>query len=72
MPISSKGQATVGLEMLDNWARRPTCGHAGRRRRLAAGITRLLADLSPMTRAAFAEPEGGASLREALRTMARP
>ena len=34
---------------------------------LAAGITRLLAELTPETRAAFAEPEGGASLREALR-----
>ena len=63
-----EGQATVGLEMLDQLDGPPDLvvmpvGGGG----LAAGITRLLAELTPDTRMAFAEPEGGASLREALR-----
>ncbi|WP_374635643.1 threonine ammonia-lyase IlvA [Paracoccus sp. (in: a-proteobacteria)] len=64
-----EGQATVGLETLDQLDGAPDLvvmpvGGGG----LAAGLTRLLAELTPATRIAFAEPEGGASLREALRT----
>ncbi len=63
-----EGQATVGLETLDQLDGAPDLvvmpvGGGG----LAAGLTRLLAELTPATRIAFAEPEGGASLREALR-----
>ncbi|MDQ7260331.1 threonine ammonia-lyase IlvA [Paracoccus sp. PS-1] len=62
-----EGQATVGLELLDQLGGAPDVvvlpvGGGG----LAAGVTRLLAVLAPGTRAEFAEPEGGASLREAL------
>ena len=62
-----EGQATVGLELLDQLGGTPDLivmpvGGGG----LAAGITQLLAELSPATRSAFAEPEGGASLRAAL------
>ncbi|MEF9600773.1 threonine ammonia-lyase IlvA [Paracoccus sp. PXZ] len=63
-----EGQATVGLELLDQLGGAAPdivvlpVGGGG----LAAGVTRLLAELAPGTRAEFAEPEGGASLREAL------
>ncbi|WP_347268040.1 threonine ammonia-lyase IlvA [Paracoccus sp. (in: a-proteobacteria)] len=62
-----EGQATVGLELLDQLGAAPDLivlpvGGGG----LAAGVIRLLSELSPGTRAAFAEPEGGASLRAAL------
>ena len=62
-----EGQATVGLELLDQLGAAPDVvvlpvGGGG----LAAGVTRLLSELAPGTRAEFAEPEGGASLREAL------
>ena len=62
-----EGQATVGLELLDQLGAAPDLvvlpvGGGG----LAAGITSLLAEISPATQIAFAEPEGGSSLREAL------
>ena len=65
-----EGQATVGSEMLEQLEQLGAApdlvvmpvGGGG----LAAGITRLLAEEAPRTRIAFAEPEGGASLREAL------
>ncbi|WP_313349631.1 threonine ammonia-lyase IlvA [Paracoccus sp. (in: a-proteobacteria)] len=63
-----EGQATVGLELLDQLSGAAPdivvlpVGGGG----LAAGITRLLSELSPNTQAEFAEPEGGTSLREAL------
>ncbi|QRZ14115.1 threonine ammonia-lyase IlvA [Paracoccus methylovorus] len=63
-----EGQATVGLELLDQLGGAAPdivvlpVGGGG----LAAGITRLLSELSPNTQAEFAEPEGGTSLREAL------
>ncbi|WP_199258521.1 threonine ammonia-lyase IlvA [Paracoccus binzhouensis] len=66
-PDIIEGQATVGLELLDQLGGAPDVvvlpvGGGG----LAAGVTRLLAELAPGTQAEFAEPEGGASLREAL------
>lgn len=62
-----EGQATVGLELLEQLGGAPDLivlpvGGGG----LAAGVIRLLSELAPGTRAAFAEPEGGASLRAAL------
>ena len=64
-----EGQASVAVELLEQLGEAPDLvilpvGGGG----LAAGITRLLAELHPETRVAFAEPEGGASLRAALRT----
>ena len=64
-----EGQATVGLEVLDQLGFAPDIvvlpvGGGG----LSAGVTGLLAELAPETRAEFAEPEGGTSLREALLT----
>ncbi|QFQ86259.1 threonine ammonia-lyase IlvA [Paracoccus kondratievae] len=64
-----EGQATVGLELLDQLGGAPDLiilpvGGGG----LAAGVTRLFGELAPRTRAEFAEPEGGASLREALQS----
>ncbi|CAM3222239.1 L-threonine ammonia-lyase [Paracoccus aminovorans] len=66
-PDIIEGQATVGLEVLDQLGGVPDIvvlpvGGGG----LAAGVTGLLAELAPATRAEFAEPEGGTSLREAL------
>ena len=66
-PDIIEGQATVGLEVLDQLDQAPDLvvlpvGGGG----LAAGVTRLLAELAPRTQFAFAEPEGGASLRAAL------
>ncbi|HRO14631.1 MAG TPA: threonine ammonia-lyase IlvA, partial [Paracoccus sp. (in: a-proteobacteria)] len=63
-----EGQATVGREILDQLGSAPDLvvlpvGGGG----LAAGVTRLLRDLAPATRFAFAEPAGGASLLAALR-----
>lgn len=62
-----EGQTTVGLEILDQLGAAPDImvlpvGGGG----LAAGVTSLFAELSPATRAEFAEPEGCASLRAAL------
>lgn len=62
-----EGQATVGLEILTQLEDAPDLvvlpvGGGG----LAAGVSRLFADLAPATRLAFAEPQGGASLRAAL------
>ncbi len=64
-----EGQASVGLELLDQLGGAPDLvvlpvGGGG----LSAGIMQLLAELAPTTQAAFAEPKGGASLREALTT----
>lgn len=66
-PDIIEGQATVGLEILSQMGAAPDLvvlpvGGGG----LAAGVTRLLAELAPATRAAFAEPEGGPSLQQAL------
>lgn len=62
-----EGQATVGLELLQQLGRAPDLvvlpvGGGG----LAAGVTRYLDATSPQTRFAFAEPLGGASLQAAL------
>ncbi|MFH5775777.1 threonine ammonia-lyase IlvA [Paracoccus sp. NGMCC 1.201697] len=62
-----EGQATVGLEMLEQLGAAPDIvvlpvGGGG----LSAGVTRLLQELSPETRPEFAEPEGGSSLLAAL------
>ncbi|MBK4216941.1 threonine ammonia-lyase IlvA [Paracoccus caeni] len=64
-----EGQATVALEMLEQLGTAPDLvvlpvGGGG----LASGVTRYLAELSPDTRFAFAEPLGGASLQAALET----
>lgn len=66
-PDVIEGQATVGLEILDQLADAPDLvilpvGGGG----LSAGVTRLMSDLAPRCQAAFAEPEGGTSLRAAL------
>ncbi|MDS9467128.1 threonine ammonia-lyase IlvA [Paracoccus sp. MBLB3053] len=66
-PDIIEGQATVGLEILTQLGVAPDLvvlpvGGGG----LSAGVTRLLGELSPATQIEFAEPEGGASLREAL------
>ncbi|MFV0385499.1 threonine ammonia-lyase IlvA [Paracoccus sp. (in: a-proteobacteria)] len=63
-----EGQATVGLELLQQMGRAPDLvvlpvGGGG----LSAGVTRYLRDTAPATRFAFAEPLGGASLQAALR-----
>ena len=68
-PDVIEGQATVGLEILSQLGGAPDLvvlpvGGGG----LASGITALFAELAPATQAAFAEPEGGSSLREALVT----
>lgn len=62
-----EGQATVGLEMLEQLGGAPDLvvlpvGGGG----LAAGVTRYFAEMAPQTRFAFAEPLGGASLQAAL------
>ena len=62
-----EGQATVGLEILEQLAGAPDLlvlpvGGGG----LSAGIARYFAELAPATRFAFAEPLGGASLHAAL------
>ncbi|HWL55504.1 MAG TPA: threonine ammonia-lyase IlvA [Paracoccus sp. (in: a-proteobacteria)] len=67
-PDIVEGQATVGLEVLEQLDAAPDLiilpvGGGG----LAGGVTRLMAELSPRTEAAFAEPEGGPSLQAALR-----
>lgn len=66
-PDVIEGQATVGLEMLDQMGCAPDLvvlpvGGGG----LAAGVTRYLRRLAPDTEFAFAEPLGGASLQAAL------
>ncbi|WP_134678413.1 threonine ammonia-lyase IlvA [Paracoccus ravus] len=66
-PDIIEGQATVGLEFLSQLGEAPDLvvlpvGGGG----LSAGVSRLLAELSPQTQIAFAEPEGGASLHAAL------
>lgn len=62
-----EGQATTGLEILEQLGGAPDLivlpvGGGG----LSSGVTALFAELAPGCAAAFAEPEGGASLREAL------
>lgn len=62
-----EGQATAGLEILTQLGGAPDLivlpvGGGG----LSSGVTALFAELAPGCAAAFAEPEGGASLREAL------
>ena len=66
-PDVIEGQATVGLELLDQLGRAPDLvvlpvGGGG----LAAGVTRYLHEQAPDTRFTFAEPLGGASLQAAL------
>lgn len=66
-PDIVEGQATVGLELLDQIGRAPDLvvlpvGGGG----LAAGVTRYLGETAPSTAFAFAEPLGGASLKAAL------
>ncbi len=68
-PDVIEGQATVGMEMLDQLGCAPDLvvlpvGGGG----LASGVTRYLRGLCPETQFAFAEPEGGASLQAALQT----
>ncbi|MBW7055566.1 threonine ammonia-lyase IlvA [Paracoccus bogoriensis] len=67
-PDIIEGQATVGLEILAQLGRAPDLvvlpvGGGG----LSAGVTQYLAAEAPVTRFAFAEPLGGASLKAALR-----
>ncbi|WP_374300083.1 threonine ammonia-lyase IlvA [Paracoccus sp. (in: a-proteobacteria)] len=62
-----EGQATVGLEMLEQLGEAPDLvvlpvGGGG----LAAGVTRYFAEVAPDSQFAFAEPLGGASLQAAL------
>ncbi|WP_207102728.1 threonine ammonia-lyase IlvA [Paracoccus shandongensis] len=62
-----EGQATVGLEMLEQLGGAPDLvvlpvGGGG----LAAGVTRYFAEMAPDVAFAFAEPLGGASLQAAL------
>ncbi|MCZ0962890.1 threonine ammonia-lyase IlvA [Paracoccus benzoatiresistens] len=62
-----EGQATVGLEMLEQLGGAPDLvvlpvGGGG----LAAGVTRYFAEMAPDAQFAFAEPLGGASLQAAL------
>lgn len=62
-----EGQATVGLEMLQQLGRAPDIvimpvGGGG----LSSGIVKLFQEAAPKTKFIFAEPEGGASLRAAL------
>jgi threonine dehydratase len=62
-----EGQASIGVEMLDQLGRAPDLvilpvGGGG----LAAGVTRYLRTQSPGTRFRFVEPAGGASLSAAL------
>ncbi|WP_142661451.1 threonine ammonia-lyase IlvA [Paracoccus laeviglucosivorans] len=66
-PDVVEGQATVALEMMQQLGFAPDLvvlpvGGGG----LAAGVTSYLAETAPATQAAFAEPEGGASLHGAL------
>ncbi len=66
-PDVIEGQATVGIEMLDQLPGKPDIlilpvGGGG----LSAGMRRCLAELSPQTALRFAEPAGGASLAAAL------
>ncbi|AGT09757.1 threonine ammonia-lyase IlvA [Paracoccus aminophilus] len=66
-PDVIEGQATVGLEMLSQLGGAPDLvilpvGGGG----LSSGVAKLLAELAPTTKLAFAEPEGGASLKAAL------
>ena len=66
-PDIIEGQATVGLEMLEQLGRAPDLvvlpvGGGG----LSAGVTKYMATQAPETRFAFAEPLGGASLKAAL------
>lgn len=66
-PDVIEGQATVGLEMLEQLGRPPDLvvlpvGGGG----LSAGVTQYLGETAPQVQFAFAEPQGGASLRAAL------
>ncbi|MFN3276251.1 MAG: threonine ammonia-lyase IlvA [Paracoccus sp. (in: a-proteobacteria)] len=68
-PDVIEGQATVGLEMLEQLGRAPDLvvlpvGGGG----LSAGVTRYFQSQAPDTRFAFAEPKGGASLKAALQS----
>ncbi len=62
-----EGQATVALELLEQLGGAPDLvvlpvGGGG----LSSGVAKYLAESAPATTLAFAEPEGGASLRAAL------
>lgn len=66
-PAVIEGQATVGQEILTQLGQAPDVlvlpvGGGG----LAAGLTRLINEVSPQTEIWFAEPAGGGSLRAAL------
>ena len=66
-PDVIEGQASVGVEILEQLGRAPDLvvlpvGGGG----LAAGVTRYLRAASPETRFRFVEPAGGASFRAAL------
>lgn len=68
-PDVIEGQATVGLEMLEQLGRAPDLvvlpvGGGG----LSSGVTRYFGTEAPGTCFAFAEPSGGASLQAALQT----
>ena len=68
-PDVIEGQATVGLEMLEQLGRAPDLvvlpvGGGG----LSSGVTRYFGTEAPETCFAFAEPSGGASLQAALQT----
>ena len=63
-----EGQSTVGVELLEQLGRAPDLvilpvGGGG----LAAGVTRYLREVAPVTDYRFVEPLGGASLMAALR-----
>lgn len=66
-PDVIEGQATVGVELLEQLGRAPNLvvipvGGGG----LASGVTRYLRDVAPTTQFRFVEPAGGASLTAAL------
>ncbi len=66
-PDVIEGQATVGIELLDQLPAPPDMivlpvGGGG----LSAGMVRTFADLAPATQMRFAEPAGGASLAAAI------
>ena len=67
-PDVIEGQASVGVEILDQLGRAPDLvilpvGGGG----LSAGVTRYLREVAPATQFRFVEPLGGASLLAALR-----
>lgn len=64
-----EGQATVGLELLEQLGRAPDLvvlpvGGGG----MSSGVTRYLSEAAPETAFTYAEPVGGACLYEALKT----